>query len=128
MKTKMLILFLCFSSFFVSQSMKIEKHAVTHPYKFSIGVNYYNTTSYTCTIELSGPTTHTITVAPGTTGSYGPITPGQYTVGIYTTGPGTYNYRLDGGGSTPTFINNANGHGAVYTINAQNNLTVGITN
>ncbi|MGN8069404.1 hypothetical protein [Mucilaginibacter sp. 22184] len=106
--------------------MTIEKHAAGRP--FTIGVNYYNTTSYTCTIELSGPTTHTITVAPGTSGSYGPITPGQYTVGIYTTGPGTYNYRLDGGGSTPTFINNANGHGAVYTINAQNNLTVGITN
>lgn len=126
MKTKMFVLLLCFSSFFFSQSMTIEKHAVARP--FTIGVNYYNTTSYTCTIELSGPTTHTITIAPGTTGSYGPITPGQYTVGIYTTGPGTYNYHLDGGGNSPTFINNANGHGAVYSINAQNNLTVSITN
>ena len=126
MKTKMFVLFLCFSSFIVSQSMTIEKPALGRP--LTIGVNYYNTTSYTCTIQLSGPTNQTITVAPGTTGSYGPITPGQYTVGIYTTGPGTYSYHLDGGGSTPTFINNANGHGAVYTINAQNNLTVGITN
>ncbi|SDP50669.1 hypothetical protein SAMN05428975_1517 [Mucilaginibacter sp. OK268] len=122
MKTKMFVLFLCVSSFFISQSMKIEKHVAGRP--FTIGVNYYNTTSYTCTIELSGPTTHTITVAPGTSGSYGPITPGQYTVGIYTTGPGTYNYSLSGA----TFINNANGHGAVYSINAQNNLTAGITN
>jgi hypothetical protein len=126
MKTKMFVLFLCFSSFIVSQSMKIEKPVASRP--FTIGVNYYNTTSYTCTIELSGPTTHTITVAPGTSGSYGPITPGQYTVGIYTTGPGTYNYSLNGGGSTPTFINNANGHGALYAINAQNTLIVGITN
>lgn len=126
MKTKMLVLFLCFSSFIVSQSMTIEKPAASRP--FTIGVNYYNTTSYTCTIELSGPTTHTITVAAGTSGSFGPITPGQYTVGIYTTGPGTYNYSLNGGGNTPTFINNANGHGAVYSINAQNTLIVGITN
>lgn len=126
MKTKLFVLLLCISSFFVFQSMKIEKMAVNRP--FTIGVNYYNTTSYTCTIELSGPTTHTITVAPGTTGSYGPITPGTYTVGIYTTGPGTYNYHLDGGSTSPTFINNANGHGAVYSINAQNNLTVSITN
>ncbi|SFS39464.1 hypothetical protein [Mucilaginibacter polytrichastri] len=126
MKTKIFVLLFCFSSFFVSQSMTIEKHSMAR--LFSIGVNYYNATSYTCTIQLSGPTSHTITVAPGTTGSFGPITPGQYTVGIYTTGPGTYNYHLDGGGNSPTFINNDNGHGALYSINAQDNLTVGITN
>ena len=126
MKTKLFVVLLCFSSFFIFQSMKTEKRVASH--KSTIGVNYYNATSYTCTITLSGPTNHTITVLAGTTGSYGPITPGLYTVGIYTTGPGTYNYHLDGGGSTPTFINNANGHGAVYSVNAQNNLTAGITN
>lgn len=126
MKTKIFALFFCFFSLFFVFTTKSENRAANRLY--TIGINYYNTTAYTCTIELSGPTNKTITVPPGTTGSFGPISPGNYIVGIYTTGPGTYHYNLNAGGNTPTYINNANGHGAVYSVNAQYNLTASITN
>jgi len=127
MNTKIVALFFSVFSLFFVLPTKSETRAALRAY--TIGINYYNTTAYTCTIELSGPTNKTITVPPYTTSSFGPIATGNYVVGIYTTGPGTYHYSLNAGSGTVTYINNAGGHGAVYSVNnLQSNLTAGITN
>lgn len=87
----------------------IQATSSTTHCKKTIGINIYNSTGTNGSIYVSGPTSFSATLYPGTN-SFGPITPGNYSVTLYSTAaPHTYIFY----GQT---INNSSGS-ALFNVN-----------
>jgi hypothetical protein len=63
---------------------------------FSIGLNVANTVPYSGSIYGYGPTSFSGTLAASSGSSYGPLTPGYYTINVYTSAPGSRTFTLAG--------------------------------
>lgn len=88
------------------QSMQANKKIALD----TIGINIFNSTGSNGSIYVSGPTSFSATLVPYTN-SFGPISPGNYTVTLYANVSGSHTYNFYGQSQT-----NAIGY-ATFNVN-----------
>ena len=107
---KISLIVICLLAMVPLQHIQANKNALTE----SIGINIHNGTGQNQSIYVSGPTSFSATLVPWTN-SFGPVTPGNYTVTLYGQYGVNTNYVFYGQSQT-----NSSGY-ATFSVNIQYN-------
>ncbi|UYQ95909.1 hypothetical protein MKQ68_12440 [Chitinophaga horti] len=99
MKKLLLSVFICVLAAIPLQYSTTQASAPAKVFD-SIGLNVMNSPNYYGSLYVYGPTSLSATLNPGTGMGYGPLTPGYYTINVYTSAPGTRTFTLNGNSVT----------------------------